>query len=318
MLARLMRLWLLFELFGYVLLSFMWHDGLGWSLGKSLWVVLLLILLTRALLVLLMFWLSLLLDPQSHQLARHPLRVWLRVLLQEWCAWLLLPLLMCAPQIWPCSDRPRRLASGQQGVLLVHGYGCNRAYWWWLKPRLEAQGLQVATLSLEPLAGSIAGYAEQLAQRVNWLCQECGSERVWLVGHGMGGLACLAYLARYGEDRTAGLLTLGTPHGGSHMARLGLGRNCEEMRGGSLWLEELAQGFALLPLRIPLLAAWSPLDNVVVPATAACCVDGMSLELPPVGHLGMGCAQEVLQLISDTLAADWPALAVDPAVEEGV
>ncbi|MGB0129349.1 MAG: hypothetical protein WBP72_17040, partial [Rhodocyclaceae bacterium] len=43
-------------------------------------------------------------------------------------------------------------------VLLVHGYGCNRGSWWWLRPRLERAGLRVATVNLEPLYGSIDDY----------------------------------------------------------------------------------------------------------------------------------------------------------------
>ena len=36
-------------------------------------------------------------------------------------------------------------------LLLIHGYGCSRAVWWWLRPRLQAAGWTVATINLEPV-----------------------------------------------------------------------------------------------------------------------------------------------------------------------
>lgn len=259
MLARLMRLWLLFELCACLGLGLVWHALLAWSWGRVFLSLVLLALLLRLLVVLTTQWLAVWLNPQTRLLTRYPLALWLRSLAQEWLAFSVIQASMSWPQFMPRRDCNRPREPGQQVLLLVHGYGCNRGFWWWLKPRLEARGLQVATLTLEPLLGSISGYTEQLAQRVNRLCQETGAARVWLVGHSMGGLACLAYLARYGEARVQGLITLGSPHGGTHMARLGPGRNCEEMRPGSLWLRQLADDFALLPLRVPLIAAWSPL-----------------------------------------------------------
>ena len=305
MLARLKRLWLLFELCAYLGLGLAWHALLAWSWGRTLMSLLLLAVLMRLLVVLTTQWLAILLNPQARLLARYPLALWLRSLAQEWLAFCVIQASMSWPQFMPRRDCNRPRQPGQQVLLLVHGYACNRGFWWWLKPRLEARGLQVATLTLEPLLGSISGYTEQLAQRVNRLCQETGAERVWLVGHSMGGLACLAYLARYGEARVQGLITLGSPHGGTHMARLGPGRNCEEMRPGSLWLKQLADDFALLPLRVPLIAAWSPLDNLMVPPEVARCGNGLDIELPPMGHFGMGCAPAVLKAIVATVAADW-------------
>lgn len=305
MLARLMRLWLLFELCACLGLGLVWHALLAWSWGRVFLSLVLLALLLRLLVVLTTQWLAVWLNPQTRLLTRYPLALWLRSLAQEWLAFSVIQASMSWPQFMPRRDCNRPREPGQQVLLLVHGYGCNRGFWWWLKPRLEARGLQVATLTLEPLLGSISGYTEQLAQRVNRLCQETGAARVWLVGHSMGGLACLAYLARYGEARVQGLITLGSPHGGTHMARLGPGRNCEEMRPGSLWLRQLADDFALLPLRVPLIAAWSPLDNLMVPPAVARCGNGLDIELPPMGHLGMGCAPAVCEAIVATVTVDW-------------
>lgn len=74
-----------------------------------------------------------------------------------------------------------------------------------------------------------------------------------LVGHSMGGLVARAYLRRYGELRVARLITLGTPHRGSLLAHLGIGRNARQMEPGSVWLRELAKPrcrFPALPFTV--------------------------------------------------------------------
>jgi hypothetical protein len=117
----------------------------------------------------------------------------------------------------PTACRRCRQAAGRPGarppVLLVHGYGCSRAAWWWLRRRLEGAGWTVATISLEPIYGSIDDYVEPLARRIDAVLAETGAERLLLVGHSMGGLVARAYLQRYGAR--------GSPAGDSRNAAPG-------------------------------------------------------------------------------------------------
>ena len=184
------------------------HAGAGWAL-----------LLGRALL-LAVTWLV----AWRHRSAAPPLSAgaWLVMLWREYWAFVGGFVLF---QPWARLAMPAdRLRPSAQPILLVHGYGCNRAIWWWLRPRLEAAGHVVATLSLEPPWGDIDGFAEQLQQRIEAVCAATGAPRLTLVAHSMGGLVSRACLARHGAARVAALISIASPHGGSRLAHLGLGR----------------------------------------------------------------------------------------------
>ena len=198
---------------------------------------------------------------------------------------------------WMGDDRLSR-GNGRPPLLLVHGYGCSRAAWWYQRRRLEAAGWSVATLSLEPLYTSIENYVEALARRVDEVLEKTDEPRLILIGHSMGGLVARAYLRRHGAGRVARLVTLGTPHGGSWLARLGCGANARQMRPGSRWLAALAGETP----PVDTLVVFSRHDNYVLPQA--------NLEWPGVpqrtvdglGHLSMLYSPRVSGVLLDALA----------------
>ena len=166
----------------------------------------------------------------------------LRMWLAEYLAFIaLFVLIMPLERLWMGPDR---LHSCKRPILLVHGYGCSRGVWRWLRRRLEAAGHVVATVSLAPPYTSIGKLVPQLAQRVDEVCAATGAREVILVAHSMGGLVCRSYLARFGSDQVARLVTLASPHGGTELARIGIGQNAREMEPDSLWLRDLEIGRA--------------------------------------------------------------------------
>lgn len=299
MLARLLRLILIFELFSYGFVSVLLVRLAGWSLGRALLLMAVLALAWRAWVIVVSY-----IFAYTH---RSPLPKVQRIAfgrgllegLREVLAYAALTPVMAFDSLIPSPDKPVKPAPGQVPLLLIHGYNCNRGFWWWLKPRLVAQGRSVATLTLEPLYGGIDGYTEQVARRVEALCRETGATQVILAGHSMGGLVCRAYLRRYGEARVVRLVTLGTPHQGSVLARLGVGRNAREMEPGSAWLRELAES----PLPVPCIACYSPHDNFVMPQAGAMLSGAENRPLPGLGHLAMSVSPAVLDaLLEVTLA----------------
>lgn len=291
MLARFLRLLLLFELFAYVFIGLLLVKLAGWRPGGAVLLMLGLALAWRTWMILITYacaWLNRSPIPVEFRIGRS------RQLLEgmrEVVALSALLLTQAFDAYFTKADAPAR--TGQIPLLLIHGYNCNRGFWWWLKPRLEAHGGGVATLTLEPLHGDIDGYAEQVAQAVNRLCQATGASQVMLVGHSMGGLAARAYLRRYGELRVARLITLGTPHRGSLLAHLGIGRNARQMEPGSAWLRELAQ----TPLPVPCVAIYSCHDNYVMPQLNARLESAENVALPGVGHLAMSISPVVLEAL---------------------
>lgn len=193
----------------------------------------------------------------------------------------------------------RRGAGARRGppVLLIHGYLCNRGFWWWMRGKLEEAGHTVATVTLEPVFGDIDAYAEGVRERIDQLIAETGAARVVVVGHSMGGLACRAYLRRFGAERVARLITLGTPHGGTRLARLGRGLNAGQMRHASDWLGAL--GAAACP--VPVTAVWSTHDTIVAPQDNGRLRGAREIVLGGLGHMAMAFSPRILAILLDEL-----------------
>ncbi|SMB27940.1 conserved protein of unknown function [Sterolibacterium denitrificans] len=303
MLGGWLRLLLLFELFGYGWLIAALVRLSGWSPGAAVLLALFFASLGRAWPMAWTYLYAHFHERQETGGSRTPVPASgrdLRQLLREILAFSSVTFFAACEPLLMRGDAPRRLrdAAHETPLLLVHGYLCNRGCWWWLKPRLEAAGRSVATLTLEPPYGDIDGYAEQIAHRVAWLREQTGAERVTLVGHSMGGLACLAYLRRYGEAHVAKLITLGTPHRGTAAAELAIGRNAAQMKTGSGWLAELAAFFQAMPLRVPVIACYTSQDNMVLPVSHAMLPGAEHRQLPAMGHLSMMISPQVLDTLS--------------------
>lgn len=299
MLARLLRLLLLFELFAYFAGGGVLVKFFAWRPGGAFLLMAFVALAWRAGLILMTYLFAFAHHAEVPGGRRIGLRRGLREGLREVGAYAALSLIHPFERMVVKRDAPAKPQAGQVPLLLIHGYCCNRGFWWWLKPRLEAHGHSVGTLSLEPVFGRIDGYAEQVARRVETLCRETGADRVALVGHSMGGLVSRAYLRRYGGARVARLVTLATPHRGSILARYGLGRNAREMEPGKPWLRELE----LSPLEVPCVAYYATHDNYVLPQSGALLGGAENRPLAGVGHLAMSVSPLVLDALLEAASA---------------
>ena len=162
----------------------------------------------------------------------------------------------------------RRDAQGRRGVILVHGFVCNRGIW---NPGCGActtLGVPCIALNLEPLFGSIDRYAPLIEDAVRRLTQATGRAPL-LVAHSMGGLAVRAWLRDFdGDARMHGVVTVGSPHRGTWLARFGHAPNAREMRLDGPWLRALAA--AEPPERYRRFTCfYSHCDNIVLPCSAA-------------------------------------------------
>jgi len=174
-------------------------------------------------------------------------------------------------------------------VLLVHGFVCNRGLWlpWLLE--LRRRGVPYVAVDLEPVFGSIDAYAERIETAVTRLeAMRRGAPIV--VAHSMGGLAVRAWWAQPGNLlRVRHLLTLGTPHHGTWLARFGLAANTRQMRMDSDWLRQLqateASDWSTRCRRIT--CFYSHCDNIVFPARRACLAGADNRHLPGCAHVQM-------------------------------
>lgn len=234
----------------------------------------------------------------THQSPAPPLSAGerLRMIVGEYLAFLLtFVVVLPFERLWMPRDR---LGPCPRPLVLVHGYGCSRGVWWWLRRRLEAAGHTVASVSLAPPYTSIGKLVPQLAQRVEEVRRFTGADKVVLVAHSMGGLVCRSYLARYGSESVERLVTLASPHAGSELARIGIGQNAREMEPGSLWLSDLAH--EVLP--VPAVSIRTPHDNYVMPQDSQRLPGAGDVALAGIGHLAVlyakPAAAEVLRACS--------------------
>lgn len=198
-----------------------------------------------------------------------------------------------APRVfcWQQPFRSHRFADaierpGQPGVLLVHGFVCNRGLWApWLQ-MLHDQRHPVAALNLEPVFGSISDYAAHIDRAVQALTQGTGHAPV-VVAHSMGGLAVRYWWALPGNSlRIRHLITLGTPHQGTRLASLAFSRNAREMRENSHWLQALRRAEpATHAARTT--CYHSHCDNIVFPASNATWPQADNRHLEGVAHVAM-------------------------------
>jgi len=185
--------------------------------------------------------------------------------------------------------------AGRVGVVLVHGFMCNRGFWnAWLRA-LRERGHACIAVSLEPAFGSIDEYLPLIDEAVARITALTRQAPV-LVCHSMGGLAARAWWrGTRGRRPVARLITIGTPHRGTWLARYSRKTNGRQMQVRSDWLAQLARDEEAHPL--PPATCWfSNCDNVVFPADTATLPQADNRFVPGVPHV---------------------ALAFDPAVRAG-
>lgn len=163
---------------------------------------------------------------------------------------------------------PEGIVKGQRGVVFIHGFFCNRGFWNpWLK-RLQGRGHAFVALSLEPVFGSIDDYTPQIEAAVQQVTSATGMPPL-LVCHSMGGLAARAWLQTMRADGAVHhIVTIGSPHQGTWLARFSHSLNGRQMRLASSWQAQLDVG---MPTgRRALFTCWySSSDNIVFPTTSA-------------------------------------------------
>ena len=189
---------------------------------------------------------------------------------------------------WRHRAEPDHLAGAARGagVLLVHGYLCNRGIWRGWMRRLRAQGIPFVAVDLEPVLGRVEDTVPALEAGLRRL-EAATTAPVVVVAHSMGGMVLRRWWVDHdGDRRVHRAITLGTPHRGTWLARLGLSPNARQMRVGSAWIAALqavepanrAQRFTCFR---------SGCDNVVFPPGGATLPGADDRLLEGVAHVAM-------------------------------
>lgn len=184
--------------------------------------------------------------------------------------------------------------SGRTGVVLVHGFMCNRGFWMPWLTELRKRGHAFLAVNLEPVFGSIDEYVPIIDGAVEAMTRMTGRPPV-VICHSMGGLAARAWWRACGTQRAvAHMVTIGTPHRGTWMGRFSRRLNGRQMHLQSGWLGELERHEGARAL--PSMTCWySNCDNIVFPAFTATLPSATNRFLPGKPHVALAFHPEVLQ-----------------------
>lgn len=174
-------------------------------------------------------------------------------------------------------------------LLLVHGLYHNASAWMAYRKWLREAGLtNVYAFSYSSWRTDFDTLVLELDDRIAKLEKAFPGTAPVLVGHSLGGLIIRGWIKRFGGcRRVRAVLTLGTPHQGSKLARLGFGRLCRSLAFRGPLVRALEKDEPAV--RVPAVALYSGIDNMVLP------VEGLKPratgwrlhEVHPVSHIFM-------------------------------
>lgn len=217
---------------------------------------------------------------------------------------------LAAPLGWIVGRQPttaasdgdgQRISIGKGAVVLVHGWGVNGGSMLLLRRRLRRDGWGPVccfnylshAADVETAAAELCAYVERVAAT--------STEPVTLIGHSLGGLVIRHYARHSPSPRVRRLMTLGTPHHGTVLARR--------------WLPKLAPEARLLaalnaadrtPQQFDVITIYSSFDALVLPPANAVYDHAFNIQLNNVGHNALLTSKRVYGLIAENLAAPLP------------
>jgi predicted alpha/beta hydrolase family esterase len=180
-----------------------------------------------------------------------------------------------------------------RGVVFIHGFVCNRGFWNpWMR-ELQAKRHCFAAVNLEPVFGSIEDYVSIIDEAVARVSQATGQPPI-LVCHSMGGLAARAWLrARSAHGRVHHVITIGTPHHGTWLARFSRMPNGTQMARQGGWLRALERGEHAAS-HAAFTCWYSNCDNIVFPASTATLAGADNRLVRGVAHVQLAFRPEVM------------------------
>jgi triacylglycerol esterase/lipase EstA (alpha/beta hydrolase family) len=216
----------------------------------------------------------------------------LQLLSAWWGEVLAAPKVFCWNQPFRSRRYPDQLHRGRRGLVLVHGFVCNRGLWNAWLPRLQARGIPFVAVNMEPVFGSINDYAPTVEAAVRRVEQATGHAPV-VVGHSMGGLAIRAWMSAFaGGERVHRVVTIGSPHRGTWLARFGMSTNSREMAQETSWQKALRSRESEAQFA-RFTCFYSHCDNIVFPASTATLPGADNRHVTGVAHVHLLDAPEV-------------------------
>ena len=247
-------------------------------------------------------------DPAPRASGAQLLRAW-------WGEVLSAPQVFCWRQPFRANTEPDHLGAelrGRRGVVFVHGFVCNRGLWNPWMARLRARGVPFIAVNLEPVFGSIDAYAGVIEDAVRRIESSTGLAPV-IVAHSMGGLAVRAWLSAFAADaRVHRVITIGTPHHGTWLARFAFVPNAAQMRLGNGWLSRLAAQ-ETMPRHALFTCFYGHCDNIAFPPSTGTLRGADNRHVSATAHVHMASSELVFSEVSRWLEPSGDAASAAPA-----
>mgnify|MGYP003575780549 CR=1 FL=1 len=183
---------------------------------------------------------------------------------------------------------------GRTGVVFIHGFLCNRGFWTpWLR-RVNAQGRAFVAVNLGPPFGETDDYVPTVERPAEAVRAATGRPPL-LVCHSMGGLVARAWLrTRRDAHPVAHVISIGSPHRGTWIARFSHLPNGRQMRQDCEWMRDLHAAWD--PAQAVRWTCWhSNCDNIVMPPSTATLPGADNCFVPGAAHVDLAFQPQVME-----------------------
>ena len=210
------------------------------------------------------------------------------------------------------SRRHTKFAVNPRPILFVHGIIHNWSAFYLLKRRMTGLKWEnLYTFNYNTIQSGILQMVEDLGRKVDHVLKETGASQIDLVAHSLGGIVSRTYMTLgEGRGKVRNLITLGTPHQGTHLSFFakGFSRGAldKDLRVGSFLIKLLSQ--TALPKNSHIVSIYSPFDWTVQPSRNAAAIgipqsSFNNIKLDYVGHAGLLYSDEVFEEVVNAILA---------------
>lgn len=193
-------------------------------------------------------------------------------------------------------------------ILLVHGIIDNHSIFTVMDRALRRRGFtSLSAFDYSLLTTDVRETAQRLGEAIEKLAADSGYDRIHVIGHSLGGLITRYFVQRLGgHTQVDTLVTIGTPHQGTELARVGrMLPLVRQLTPDSDLIQELTEPAPDCTTRF--IAFYSDLDQLILPSKNAQIVhpdlDARNIRVTARGHLSMPHTPAIAEQIAQALSA---------------
>lgn len=193
-------------------------------------------------------------------------------------------------------------------ILLIHGIFHNHSAFFKMKKRLLRYGWdKIYTINLATYSQGIEELAVLTEKKIDAILVQTRANRVDIIAHSLGGTIARYYIqVLSGHQKVKHCVTLGTPHQGTLLSNLGIGKSILELRATSGLIKKLNS--KPLPRSVSFTSFWSPFDTMVWPPRYSQIKHDVktdshiqNIKITHAGHAGLLFSKEVFYKIATIL-----------------